>query len=90
MTIKIRGKGKNKLTLEFEEEGYSLINLLRHNLWDSDVELNKAEIQKEHTYLDNAKLIVRTEDDDPVEALVSSADRIKDQCKSFKKQLKKI
>lgn len=88
MPIKIRGKGKNKLSLEFEEEGYSLVNLLRQNLWDSDVEINKGEMRKGHTYLNNFKLIVRTESGDPVEALVRAAERVKDDCSEFKDKLK--
>lgn len=89
MAIKIRGKGKNKLTLEFEDEGYSLVNLLRQNLWDSETEINKGEFQKGHTYLDNFKLIVKTEEGDPVESLTKAAEEIKNQCDEFEKKLKK-
>lgn len=89
MTIKIRGKGKNKLTLEFEDEGYSLVNLLRQNLWDSDTEINKGEFQKKHTYLDNFKLLVRTDEGDPVDSVVQAAKRIKKDCKEFGEKLEK-
>lgn len=87
MTIKIRGKGKNKLRLEFEEEGYPLLNLLRQNLWDSEANIEKAGYRKGHTYLDNFKLIIQSKDNDPVEVLKEASANIKDQCDEFSEQL---
>lgn len=89
MAIKIRGKGKNKLRLEFEEEGHSLINLLRQNLWDSDTNIDKAEYRKGHTYLDNFELQVKTESGDPVEALKNAAEQVKEDCEEFEEKLEK-
>lgn len=90
MTIKIRGKGKNKLKLEFEEEGFSLVNLLRQRLWDSDTEIDKAEYRKGHTYMDNIKLLVETEESNPVEEVISAAEGIKSEVEGIKEQVEKF
>lgn len=89
MSIKIRGKGKNKLRLEFEEEGYSLINLLRQYLWDSDVDVNKGEYRKDHTYLDNFEFLLESKGGDPVESMKDAAEKIKDNCEEFREELEK-
>ncbi|MFP4116973.1 MAG: RpoL/Rpb11 RNA polymerase subunit family protein [Candidatus Aenigmatarchaeota archaeon] len=90
MSIKIRGKGKNKLKLEFEDEGFSLVNLLRQNLWDSSTEMQKAEYRKGHTYMDNIKLLVETEEGDPVEEVVSAAEKIKSAAEEIKEQVSSL
>ncbi len=87
MSIKIRGKGKNKLNLEFEEEGFSLVNLLRQNIWDSGTEIGKAEYRKGHTYLDNISLLVETKEGNPVEEVVKAAEKIKTEAEEIKKQI---
>lgn len=87
MTIKIRGKGKNKLRLEFEEEGYSLLNLLRQKLWENE-ETDKASYKNEHPYIGNFELLVETESGDPVEALKEAAKGIKKEADEFNDELK--
>ncbi len=88
MTIKIRGKGKNKLKLEFEDEGFSLVNLLRHKIWDLNPDIDKAEYEKSHAYLDNLRLLVETKDSDPVEEVVKAAEEIKAECDDLIKEAK--
>ncbi len=90
MSIKIRGKGKNKLKLEFEDEGFSLVNLLRQNLWESGTEIKKAEFRKGHTYLDNIKLLVETTEGDPVEEVINASEEIKSDAGEFKKQTENL
>ncbi len=88
MSIKIRGKGKNKLKLEFEDEGFSLVNLLRQKLWDSGAEIDKAEYRKDHTYLDNISLLVETKDSDPVDEVIKAAEEIKSEAEDLAEQVK--
>lgn len=90
MSIKIRGKGKNKLKLEFEEEGLPLINLLRQKLWDSETEIQKAECTKDHAYLANPRLLVETEEGDPVEEVVKAAEAIKSEAEDMAEQAKNL
>ena len=49
MNIKIIGKGKNKLRIEFENEDHTLLNLLRRELWDQNADY--AAYEKKHPYL---------------------------------------
>ncbi|MFP4115671.1 MAG: RpoL/Rpb11 RNA polymerase subunit family protein [Candidatus Aenigmatarchaeota archaeon] len=90
MSIKIRGKGKNKLKLEFEDEGFPLVNLLRNNLWDSDTEVDKAEYRKGHSYLDNIRLLVETEEGEPVEEVKKAAEEIKSEAQKIRKQTESL
>lgn len=90
MDIKIRGKGKNKLSLEFTEAGYSVVNLLRKNLWEnSDIEVEKASYKRDHAYLGNFEFVLETEKGDPTEALVKAAKQIKKDSKDLQKKLNK-
>ena len=90
MTIKIRGKGKNKLKLEFEDEGFPLVNLLRQKLWESDTEIGKAEYRKGHSYLDNIRLLVETEEGDPVEEVKEAAEEIKSESQDIAKEIQNL
>lgn len=90
MEVKIRGKGKNKLRLEIEGGDYSLINLLRKNLWDEvETEVTKAEQKKGHTYLDNFEFLIESKSGDPTKALIQAADKIKEDSEEFKKKIEK-
>lgn len=90
MEVKIRGKGKNKLRLEIEDGDYSLINLLRKNLWDEvETEVTKAEERKGHTYLDNFEFLVESKSGDPTEALVQATEKVQKDSEEFKKKIDK-
>ncbi|MFP4045734.1 MAG: RpoL/Rpb11 RNA polymerase subunit family protein [Candidatus Aenigmatarchaeota archaeon] len=90
MNIKIRGKGKNKLRLEFEEEGYSIVNLLRKNLWENEeVDIDKASYKRDHAYLGNFDFIVETKQGDPVQVLIDAAKKIQEDSKELQDKLNK-
>lgn len=87
MTIKIRGKGKNKLRLEFEEEGHTLLNLVKDKAWEND-DTDKATYRKEHPYLGNPEFLIETEDGDPVNVLRKAAQDIIEDTEEFESQIK--
>lgn len=88
MNIKIRGKGKNKLRLEFEDEGYSIVNLLRKNLWKNG-DVDKASYKRDHAYLGNFEFIVETDEGDPVQVLIDAAKKIQDDSKELQDKFSK-
>ncbi len=84
MEIKIIGKGKNKLRVEFEGEDYTLVNLLRKALWEEGADYSSY--QKEHPFLTNPVLILETEKKDPTTTLKAAARNISNQMQDFRKE----
>jgi len=87
MNIKIIGKGKNKLRIEFENEDHTLLNLLRRELWDQNADY--AAYEKKHPYLENPVLVLETKKKDPVNTLKAAAREITNQTKDFQKEFKR-
>jgi len=84
MNIKITGKGKNKLRVEFIGEDYTLLNLLRQTLWGENVDY--AAYKKTHPFLDNPELILETDKKDPTNTLKAAAKQIIVDMEDFRKQ----
>ncbi|MCD6477783.1 MAG: DNA-directed RNA polymerase subunit L [Candidatus Aenigmarchaeota archaeon] len=82
MEIKIVGKGKNKLRIEFEDEGHTFLNLLRKSLWDQKVDY--AAYEKIHPFLGKPILIVETKKKDPTNALKAATREIANEAKEFR------
>lgn len=87
MEIKIIGKGKNKLRIEFEDEGHTLLNLLRKNLWDKNVDY--AAYEKKHPFLENPVLVLETKKKKPTRTLKLAAKKISKEAKDFRKKFEK-
>jgi DNA-directed RNA polymerase subunit L len=84
MNVKIMGKGKNKLRVEFEGEDHTLLNLLRQNLWEEGVDY--AAYEKEHPFLTNPVLILETDKKNPTRTLKAAAKRMGNQMQDFRKE----
>ncbi len=84
MNIKIIGKGKNKLRVEFEGEDHTLLNLLRKALWEEGADYSAY--KKTHPFLDNPELILETDKKDPTRILKTAAKKIADQMVDFRKE----
>jgi len=87
MNIKIIGKGKNKLRIEFEDEGHTLLNLLRKALWDQKVDYSAYE--KKHPFLEKPVLVLETTKKDPTNVLKAAARDVANQVKDFRKEFER-
>jgi len=84
MNIKIMGKGKNKLRVEFESEDHTLLNILRQTLWEEGVDY--AAYEKRHPFLANPVLVLETDKKDPTRTLKAAAKKIGNQMQDFRKE----
>jgi len=84
MNIKIVGKGKNKLRIEFGNEGHTFLNLLRKTLVDQKV--NYAAYEKVHPFLGKPVLVLEAKKKDPTNALKAAARTIANQAEEFEKE----
>jgi len=87
MNIKIVGKGKNKLRVEFEGEDHTLVNLLRETLWREDADYSAYE--KKHPFLENPVLILETDKKDPTNTLKNAAKKIAADMEEFRDEFTK-
>lgn len=87
MNVKIMGKGKNKLRVEFEGEDHTLLNLLRQILWEDSVDY--AAYEKSHPFLENPTLVLETDKKDPTNTLKSAAKRMGEQMEEFRKDFER-
>mgnify|MGYP006307327733 CR=1 FL=1 len=87
MDIKIIGKGKNKLRVEFEGEDHTLLNLLRKALWEEGADYSAY--KKTHPFLDNPELILETDKKDPTKMLAAAAKRIGNDMEDFRKKFER-
>lgn len=89
MNIKIAGKGKNTLRLKFEDGNYAIVNLLKESAWEiTDGKVDKASYSKGHPYLGEFELLVESNDDDPVDILLKSAEKIEQDAEEMADKLK--
>lgn len=84
---KIKEDDKN-LILEIGGETFSVANALREELWEDKSVSESAQI-REHPYLSQPKIFVKTERGFPVAALEKAAERILEQAKEFQEEFKK-
>jgi DNA-directed RNA polymerase subunit L len=88
MEFKVVKKDKNLLILELPGESYTLTNLVCEQLWE-DHNVSEAAQVKEHPYLAEPKIFVRTTRGLPATALARAAKRLADQVKEFKESFQK-
>lgn len=88
MELKVIKKDEKKLLLEIKEESETLTNLLREELWAGKGVKEAAHI-KEHPYLTEPKIFVRTGRGSPVSALQKATKRAMARVREFKEEVKK-
>lgn len=88
MQLKILKEDEKSLMLEVGGETVSFANLIREELWN-DKSVTEAAYIKEHPYLSEPKIFVKTDRGSPRTALEKAATRIVDSSKEFKEEFKR-
>jgi len=88
MEVKITKEEKDTILVELGGETISFANLLRQESWN-DKSTSEAAHMKEHPYLSQPKVFVKSSRGSPREILEKSAERVVDQTKEFKEEFKK-
>jgi len=88
MELKVIKQDKDSLLLEIGGETISFASLLTKETWNDKSTLEASHI-KEHPYLSQPKVFLKSSRGSPKEILEKSAERIVDQAKEFKEEFKK-
>lgn len=88
MELKIVKEDKESVLLEIGGETISFANLLTQESWN-DKSISEASHIKEHPYLSQPKIFLKSSRGSPKEILKKSSERIEDQAKEFKEEFKK-
>ena len=88
MELKVVSNKDKTLILETVEETVTLSNALRGELW-ADENVSEAATIKEHPYLENPKILVKTTRGKPETALDKAADRLIKQSEEFADKFQK-
>lgn len=88
MQLKVLKEDEKTLLLELGRETVSFANLLRDELWN-DKSVSEAAHIKEHPFLSQPKIFVKTDRGSPRVALEKAATRIVDKSKEFKEEFKR-
>lgn len=88
MELKKIKEDKDTLLLEVGQETFTVTNALREELWNDKSVTEAAQI-REHPYLSQPKVFVKTDKGSPVAALEKAAQRISSQAKEFQTEFKK-
>lgn len=87
MELKVVKQDDKILELEIKGETVALTNLLRQELLE-DKNVDEAAQIKEHPYLAEPKIFVKTERGSPVTALEKASERIDSQLSEFREKFK--
>jgi DNA-directed RNA polymerase subunit L len=88
MELKKVKEDSKTLLLEVVGETFTVTNALREQLWE-DKSVSEAAQIREHPYLSQPKIWVRTERGSPVAALEKAAEKISELAKEFREEFKK-
>jgi len=88
MELKVVKEDEKMLMLEVKGETIGFVNLLREALWN-DKNISEAAYVKEHPYLSEPKVFVKTSRGLPKTALEKAADFILNETKKFREEFKK-
>ena len=88
MELKKIKEDEKTLLLEVSGETFTVTNALREELWNDKSVTESAQI-REHPYLSQPKVFVKTERGSPAAALEKAAERISSQAKEFREEFKK-
>ncbi len=87
MELKVLKKEDKRLVLEVQGETIGFVNALREELWN-DRSVSEAAFRKEHPYLAEPKLIVKTSRGEPEVALEKACDRLIEKLGEFREKFK--
>ena len=88
MEVKVLKNEDKTLILEIQGESVTLTNLVRDELW-SDKNISEAAHIKEHPYLSEPKIFVKTSRGSPTLSLKKASKRLMDQLDQFREEFKK-
>jgi DNA-directed RNA polymerase subunit L len=88
MELKKIKEDDRTLLLEVGKETFTVTNALREELWNDKSVVEAAQI-REHPYLSQPKVFVKTDKGSPAVALEKAAERISSQAKEFREEFKK-
>jgi DNA-directed RNA polymerase subunit L len=88
MELKKVKEEKGLLLLEVGGETFTVTNALREELWNDKSVVEAAQI-REHPYLSQPKVFVKTDKGSPEAALEKAAERISAQAREFQEEFKK-
>ncbi|MDI6798904.1 MAG: DNA-directed RNA polymerase subunit L [Candidatus Aenigmarchaeota archaeon] len=88
MELRVVKEGEKTLILELKGETIGFVNLLREALWN-DKNVSEAAYIKEHPYLSEPKIFVKTSRGLPKTALEKATDFIINKTKEFREEFKK-
>lgn len=89
MELKVIKEEEHSILVELPGQTVSFANLLRAELW-KDKTVTEAAFIKEHPYLSEPKIFVRTSKGSPKVALEKAAAGVAEQAKEFKEEFKKV
>lgn len=87
MELKLVKKDDKSLVLEVQGESIGFVNAIREELW-KDKSVLEADFRKEHPYLAEPKIIVKTSRGEPEVALEKACERIIEKIEEFKEKFK--
>jgi len=87
MELKKLKENDKTLMVEVSGESFTLTNAIREYLWD-DKSVSEAAQIKEHPYLSQPKIFVKTDRGAPATALEKAAEKIVEDAKEFKQKFK--
>lgn len=88
MELKKIKEDEKTLEIEMKGESYTLTNALRGELWE-DKSVSEAAQIKEHPYLSQPKIFVKTSRGSPLTALEKATGNLIEKTKEFKEEFKK-
>ncbi len=88
MELNVIKKDKNLLEVEVKGESVGFVNLVKEELWN-DKSVDEAAFIKEHPYMSEPKLYVKTKRKKPKGVIKDALKRIEVQLKDFKKEFKR-
>ena len=87
MELKKLKEDDKTMLVEVVGESFTLTNTIREYLWD-DKSVSEAAQIKEHPYLSQPKIFVKTDRGSPVTALEKATEKIIEDTKEFKQKFK--
>ncbi len=86
MEVNVIKEDKNTLLAELKGETISFANLIKEELWN-DKNVEEAAAIKEHPYMSEPKIFVKTREVKPQKALQESIKRLESKLKELKKEV---
>ena len=87
MELRVVKKEDKGLVIEVQGETIGFINAIREELWN-DKSVLEAAFRKEHPYLAEPKIIVKTSRGEPEDALEKACERLIEKLEEFKEKFK--